>query len=139
AVWLGETRGSGLTVYVGVYSIARVPGHPGPCVKVVFPLPNGNATVIMKPTVDGSALRLESSGRRIGDPGFYFTVRRDAEHAWVRYLRSFRETIRVFVELPGELRTDHQFTLWSRTFLRLHYRLRPTRTEAKPFLRTYAA
>ena len=70
---------------------------------------------------DGS-LRLESSGSGFGDPGFYFLVQGSGSKVWARYLRTFREVIRVYVE-SGELRTDHTFTLWRRPFLRLHYRL----------------
>ncbi|REK08786.1 MAG: hypothetical protein DWQ36_08180 [Acidobacteria bacterium] len=127
--WVRRNLGSGSTVYVGAYSTARIPGHPAPCVKVVFPLPNGSATVIMKPSVaDSGALVLESSGRRIGDAGFYFRVRDRGSRSWVRYLRTFRERIRVYAETDADsgvdvLRTDHTFTLWRRVFLRLHYRM----------------
>jgi hypothetical protein len=109
----------------GAYSTCRVPGFDGRCVRVVFPLPNGNAIVIMRPIAhsDGS-LTLISSGDRFGDPGFYFTVRdtNDAMHA--RYVRSFRETIHVYGAPEGGVRADHVLTIWGLTFLRLHYRLR---------------
>jgi len=123
--WIRRNRASGETVYVAAYSITRVPGHAGPCVKVVFPLPNGNASVFLKPTVlqDG-ALLLRSEGRRFGDPGFYFAVQAGESAMWVRYVRSFRESIRVFVEAQSELRTDHAFVIWNQTFMRLHYHLR---------------
>ena len=123
--WLRQNPVSGSTVYVGAYSVVSIPGHEAPCVKVVFPLPNGNATVIMRPLADESgALVLESMGERLGDPGFYFLVRASASEAWVRYLRTFRETIRVYVEPNGDLRTDHIFSIWRQVFLRLHYHLR---------------
>lgn len=96
----------------------------GPGVKVVFPLPNGNATVILRPEAgsDGSLL-LHSSGRRFGDPGFYFVVRRDAGLA-VRYLPTLRERIHVYLE-GDELHTDHHFRIWGLRYLQLHYRLTP--------------
>ena len=55
----------------------RTPRATGPCVKTVFPLPNGNAIVILRPEAqaDGSLVLL-SDGHRFGDPGFYFTVHR---------------------------------------------------------------
>ena len=123
--WVRRNRGTGDVVYVGAYSLAHLPGEAGPCVRVVFPLPNGNASVFMRPSAapDGS-LVLESRGRGFGDAGFYFVVRDGASHAWVRLVRSFHERIRVFVEPPGELRTDHAFVLFGATFLRLHYHLR---------------
>jgi hypothetical protein len=42
---------------------------------MAFPLPNGNAILVLRPVVlpDGS-LQPDSSERRFGDPGFYFTV-----------------------------------------------------------------
>ncbi|HEV8583551.1 MAG TPA: hypothetical protein VGT02_01135 [Methylomirabilota bacterium] len=121
--WLRELRGSGDVLYAGTYSIARAPGYGGACVKVVFPLPNGNAVVLMRPmpTADGS-LSIVSSGARFGDPGFYFTVVAP-DRAWARYVRTMRETIRVYAD--GEhVRADHTLTIWRTTFLRLHYRLR---------------
>lgn len=129
--WVRHNRGSGATVYVGAYSVASIPGHPSPCVKVVFPLPNGNATVFMKPRADADgSLILESVGRTVGDPGFYFLVRDVGTRVWVRFLRGFRERIRVYVEPPGELRTDHLFSIWGRAFLRLHYHLRASEQAA---------
>jgi hypothetical protein len=70
--------------------VTQVPGFERPCVKVVFPLPNGNAQVFLKPetSADGS-LTVTSSGRRFGDPGFYFTVHHGGK-VWARYLRAMQ-------------------------------------------------
>ncbi len=121
--WLRELSGSGDVLYAGTYSVCRVPGYAGACVKVVFPLPNGNAVVLMRPTppTDGS-LTIVSSGARFGDPGFYFTVV-GRDRAWARYVRTMRETIRVYAD-GAHVRADHTLTIWRTTFLRLHYRLR---------------
>jgi hypothetical protein len=126
-VWLRHLVGSGETLYAGSYGPVRIPGWDGPCLKVVFPLPNGNALVIMKPSAlqDGS-LHLASEGRRFGDPGFYFTVREGDGTLAVRYVRTMQETIRVYESGAGEARADHTLRIWGLTFLRLHYRLRPT-------------
>jgi hypothetical protein len=123
-VWVRELVGSGHVIYAGAYSVARVPEGDFPCVRVVFPLPNGNATVLMSPSAgaDGSLL-LTSSGRRFGSPGFYFTVHYNDGTMSVRYLRTMRETIHVYPFGP-DVRADHTLTLWRLTFLRLHYRLR---------------
>jgi hypothetical protein len=74
--WIRELLGNRHVLYAGSYSTCRVPNFDGVCVKVVFPLPNGNAIVIMYPQSepDGSLL-LTSSGIGYGSPGFYFTVR----------------------------------------------------------------
>ena len=123
--WMRELVGTGNVVYAGAYSTCRVPGFDGRCVRVVFPLPNGNAIVIMRPEAhsDGS-LTLISSGERFGDPGFYFTVHHAGGAISARYLRSLRERIHVYGAPDGGARADHELTLWGLTFLRLHYRLR---------------
>jgi len=122
--WIRELRGSGRVLYAGAYSVDTVPNRPGPCIKVVFPLPNGNAIVLMRPEVheDGS-VSLVSAGRRFGDPGFYFTVRAGAGEVWARYVASMRERIHVFGS-DRDARADHLLTLWGLPFLWLHYRLR---------------
>ena len=123
--WVRELVGSGNVLYAGSYSLAVVPGRTGQCVKVVFPLPNGNAIVLMRPEAhpDGS-LSVISAGERFGDPGFYFTVHSPDGSSRARYLRALRESIRVFPSVGGEVRADHVMTLWGARFMRLHYRLR---------------
>jgi hypothetical protein len=122
--WLRTLRATGNVLYAGSYSVARVPGFDRPCVKVVFPLPNGNAQVLLRPdTAPDGSLTVTSSGRRFGDPGFYFTVHRRGQ-VWARYVRTMQESIRVFSDGP-DVRADHVMWLWGVTFLRLHYRLRP--------------
>jgi hypothetical protein len=123
--WVREVVSTKRTLYAGSYSVCRVPGYAGPCVKVVFPLPNGSATVIMRPesNPDGS-ITLRSSGARFGDPGFYFFVEKEPGRGWARYVRTFQEAIRVYVDAQGTLRTDHDLWIWGARFLRLHYRMR---------------
>jgi hypothetical protein len=81
--WVRELIGTRNVLYAGSYTVCRLPGRPGPCIKVVFPLPNGNAIVIMKPRAhsDGS-LSVTSSGRAFGDPGFYFVVHGGEDRIW---------------------------------------------------------
>jgi hypothetical protein len=120
--WVRRDRRSGETIYAASYSVTALPGHDARFVKVVFPLPNGFAMVLLRPTVlDDRSLLLESRGLRFGDPGFYFLVRAPAGGASVRYVRTFHEAIRVFVDPEATLRTDHDFFIWGRRFLRLHY------------------
>jgi hypothetical protein len=122
--WVRQLVGTNHLLYAGSYSVARVPGHPRPCVKVVFPLPNGNAQVLMRCEAqpDGS-LTVTSSGQRFGDPGFYFVVHRPP-HVWARYVRTMRESIHVYAAEAGIVRADHILRLWGTTFLQLHYRLK---------------
>lgn len=123
--WLRELLETGNVLYAGTYSVCCIPGSTGPCLKVVFPLPNGNAIVLMKPESAGDgSLALVSRGEGFGDPGFYFVVHGTDGFAWARYVRALRETIRVYAGAHGEARADHVLSLWGVTFLRLHYRLR---------------
>ena len=123
--WVRKLLGTGHVIYAGAYSTCSVPDYPGTCVRVVFPLPNGNAIVVMRPVAhpDGS-LTLVSAGERFGSPGFYFTVDAGGGAVWARYLRALRESIHVYPADSGEVRADHVLSLWGATFLRLHYRLR---------------
>jgi len=123
--WVREVVSTRRTLYAGSYSVCRVPGCAGPCVKVVFPLPNGSAMVIMRPESrpDGG-FTLRSVGRGFGDPGFYFYVEREPGLGWARYVRSFQEAIHVYADAQGTLRADHELWIWGIRFLRLHYRMR---------------
>jgi hypothetical protein len=125
--WVRELLATRHVLYAGSYSICRIPGHPSPCVKVVFPLPNGNAIVIMKAVAnpDGS-LSVQSIGNRFGDPGFYFTVHSADGTLWARYVASMKEEIRVYAAEPGITRADHTLRIWGKEFLRLHYRMTTT-------------
>jgi hypothetical protein len=120
--WLRRRLPGGEVIYAGVYSVARPPLATGPCVKVVFPLPNGNASVFLTPVAlgDGS-LELVSAAQRFGGPGFYFVVVHDARRVWAKHVPALTERIHVYVDSSGELHTDHVLKLWRRTFLRLHY------------------
>ena len=123
--WLRKIIATKSVIYAGLYSTCKPPKFPSRCIKVVFPLPNGNATVVMKPEqhADGS-ISLISSGNGFGEPGFYFIVKEDRDLAWVKYLYSMKESIHVYVDDANELRANHVLKLWGRTFLQLHYRMR---------------
>jgi hypothetical protein len=92
--------------------------------KVIFSLPNGNATVIMRKEVlpDGS-LKLSSDGKRFGDNGFYFTVTNHKGKHWTRFVRAMHEWITVYEDEEKELRADHLLKFYRLTFLTLHYKM----------------
>ncbi len=121
--WVRELIRSDHVIYAGSYSTVYMPGYGGTCIKVAFPLPNGNALVIMKPEIlpDGS-FQVTSAGRRFGDPGFYFTLHDRNGKYYARYVRSFRESIRVYVS-GNAVRADHVLTLFSLRVLHIHYKL----------------
>jgi len=123
--WVRDVVSTKRTLYAGSYSVSHVPGYAGPCVKVVFPLPNGSAMVIMRPESgpDGS-FTVRSAGVRFGDPGFYFFVQKEPGRGWARHVRALQEAIRVYADAQGTLRADHDLWIWGMRFLRLHYRMR---------------
>jgi hypothetical protein len=131
--WVRELSATRNVIYAGTYSICIVPGHPTPCIKVVFPLPNGNAIVVMRPKVhpDGS-FSVTSAGDTFGDPGFYFVVHGEKGRVWAKYLKSMQETIHVYSAEQGSSRADHILHLWGMEFLRLHYRMRAQDSQPNP-------
>ena len=122
--WFRRLPGTGNVLYAGFYSVCKLPNCSAPCVKVVFPLPNGNAIVIMRTEcrADGSFVVL-SAGEGFGEPGFYFTIRTDNGAVRARYVRSFQESIHVYPAENGFVRADHVLKYCGAIFLRLHYRM----------------
>jgi hypothetical protein len=94
--WLRKFVETGRVLYAGFYTDEKAPGHSSRCVKVVFPVPLGNATVILRPEVGSNAsLRLISAGDRFGGPGFYRMMEVGPDQRRVRYLRSLHERFEV--------------------------------------------
>jgi hypothetical protein len=124
-IWYRILKATGNVIYSGIYTTCRLPDGRT-CVKVVFPLPRGNATVVMSVTVgEHGDLILASSGDGFGSPGFYFLLRDSRNRYWAQYIRTFREQIRVFVDDESILRADHILTLWGRRVVQLHYKITP--------------
>lgn len=121
--WLRRAVATGEVVYAGFYTAARPVHHDRVCVKVVFPLPGGSATVFLRPEAqqDGS-LKLISAGVQFGDPGYYRIHRVQNGELRVRYL-PLKEMIHVFRDATGILRTHHTFAFWGLQFLTLHYKM----------------
>jgi hypothetical protein len=122
--WFRTLPAQGLVLYTGFYMVEQVPGEDGPSVKVVFPMPRGNATVVLRPRAhpDGS-FTLDSSGGRFGGAGFYRVAVRDAERLRVWQVRSLVEHFRVYVDQAGVLRCDHTVRFLGLPVLRLHYKI----------------
>jgi hypothetical protein len=119
--WVRTAVETGRPAFVGEYGTAVIPGPAGPCIKVVFPLPNGNAIIALRPQADANAgLSLVSDGHRFGDPGFYFTVVAGPGEVWVRYVRTMKE--RLSVQVQGDaLAASHRFGVFGLPFLELRY------------------
>jgi hypothetical protein len=125
--WVRELKRTRNVLYAGSYSLCPIPLSQGQCVKVVFPLPNGNVVIVMDPQqhADGS-FSLASVGQRFGEAGFYFVVLGANGRLTAKYIRAFQEVIHVYADEDEDdgVRADHTLNLWGATFLRLHYRLR---------------
>jgi hypothetical protein len=111
-------------IYTGFYMTEPVPGEAGPCVKVVFPMPNGNATVILRASNEDGALILDSSGGRFGGAGFYRVQGRGSKRLRIWRIATLRERFRVYVDDAGVLRCDHSIRFLGLPVLALHYKLR---------------
>jgi hypothetical protein len=121
--WFRKLQRTGRVIYTGFYMTATPPGANGPCVKVVFPMPGGNATVLLRPeNVDGEGLRLASVGRGFGDAGFY-RVQRSGDALRVWYIRTLHETFRLTLDSDHQVRCEHDVRFLGMRVLTLHYRI----------------
>jgi hypothetical protein len=122
-IWYRVLKSTGEALYSGLYGVVDRPSG-GRCLKIVFPLPRGNATEIFQievgPTGD---LLLDTAGSHFGDSGFYFQLMDGRGRHHAQHIPSFRDRLRVYVDDEGVLRADQVFTLWGRTVVELRYRM----------------
>ncbi len=131
AGWYRRLMDSGRTIYTGFYMTARVPHADTPCIKVIFPMPNGNATVILRPSLDEQGnLRLSSKGAAFGDAGFYRVCKTGDDRLLVWRVSTLHEAFRVYVDDAKVLRCDHSVRFLGMPVLHLHYRIERTRGPA---------
>jgi hypothetical protein len=123
-IWYRIIKSSNNVIYSGVYTTCQNPNYENPLLKVVFPLPNRNASVIMTKKVekDGS-LVLCSDGKKFGQNGFYFTLTNHKGDHWARFVGSMHEWIRVYEDDEKILRADHNLNFYGMRFLDLHYKM----------------
>ncbi|HCI72309.1 MAG: hypothetical protein CL662_12175 [Bacteroidetes bacterium] len=121
-IWYRTFKTTGQVLYSGVYSVCTLPSGLS-CIKAVFPLPKGNATVIMSPSVgqDGE-LHLYSSGKKFGDPGFYFLLEDSKGDLWAQYIRSFRDLLIVSSNEEG-ISAKQTLTLWNKEVVQFRYKI----------------
>ncbi|MEO6464291.1 MAG: hypothetical protein ABIP00_01900 [Pyrinomonadaceae bacterium] len=121
-IWFRTVQSSGQVVYSGVYGTCTLPsGKTG--IRAVFPLPNGNATVLMIPEVgENGELILESAGKGFGDAGFYFLLEDSRGNLWSQFIRSFRD--RLTVHSGGDhLVAEQELTLFKFRVVTFTYRI----------------
>lgn len=118
--WFRSIKSSGQVIYSGVYGISNLPSGKT-CVKAVFHLPNGNATVLMIPSVgENGELILDSSGKKFGDAGFYFLLKDSKGDYWSQFISSFRD--RLIIGSQNDIISAEQtLTLWHLKVLTFKY------------------
>jgi hypothetical protein len=121
--WFRKLQGTNRVLYNGFYMLDRVPLTSGPCVKVVFPMPDGNATVILRPeNAKNGAFILNSSGKGFGDAGFY-RVQKQRSRLKVWLITTLKERFNVYVDEENVLRCNHHIRFLGLPVLKLHYRI----------------
>lgn len=122
--WVRTAVERGQPLFVGRYGTTTL-DSVGPCVQVVFPLPNGNAIVLLRPRAEpGGGLSLISDGHRFGDPGFYFTVDAGGGERWARRVGTMKERLQLNVHDDGRtILGRHRFRVFGLPFLELGYRI----------------
>jgi hypothetical protein len=121
--WLRKLIKTNEVVYAGFYTSCQTPALPYQCVKVVFPLPKGNVTVLLRVEIqaDGS-VKLISDGQYQNGPGYYRVLQLNKEERKIKKI-PLQETIHVFEDEEGVLRTDHTFSFLKIKLLHLHYKI----------------
>jgi len=119
-IWLRTFKSTGQVVYSGVYETCSLPNKET-CIKAVFPLPNGNASVILSPKVgEKGELILDSSGQKIGDSGFYFLLRDSKGQLWTKFIKSFKDKL-VVSSVNNKITATQTLTLWNLKVLKFEY------------------
>lgn len=121
-IWLRKFKSTGKFIYSGIYTTCVLPSSKT-CIKAIFPLPKGNATVILKPSVgDKKELILDSSGVKFGDAGFYFLLNDIKGNYWSQYVKPFTEKL-IVSEENENLVARQTIKLWNIKVVNFEYRL----------------
>lgn len=124
AGWYRKLVDTGRVIYTGFYMVNRTPIGDRPAVKVVFPMPHGNATVILRPRLNAAdEFELSSAGQAFGDVGFYRIDSKPDGRLRVWHIRTLKEHFRVYVDAANTLRCDHAVRFLGFRVLHLHYRI----------------
>lgn len=121
-MWLRTVKATDQVVYSGIYEICSIPSGQH-CIKAIFPLPNGNATVILLPSVGKNGeLILKSAGEKFGDSGFYFLLNDSKGNLWAKFIKSFKDTLVVSAN-NGCITGVQTLTLWNLKVLKFEYHI----------------
>ncbi len=126
-IWLRKFIETEQIVYSGIYETCKIPSGEI-CLKAIFPLPNGNATVILKPRIgENGELILDSSGERIGDTGFYFLLKDSKGQIWTKFIKSFKDKL-VVSSVKENIIAVQTLTLWNLRVLKFEYNIKKLHT-----------
>jgi hypothetical protein len=121
-IWLRKILSTQQVIYSGIYTTCIIPSGIT-CVKAIFPLPKGNATVILKPSVgENNEFILDSSGSKLGDAGFYFLLKDSKGNCWSKYIKSFTDNLIVSNE-NGKLKANQTLKLWNIKVAQFEYEM----------------
>jgi hypothetical protein len=124
-IWLRAFKSTGQVVYSGVYETCTIPTGKT-CIKAIFPLPNGNATVILTPKIGKNGeLILDSAGQRIGDSGFYFLLKDSKGQLWTKFIKSFKDRL-IVSSVNDRIIATQTLTLWNLRVLKFEYEIKKT-------------
>ncbi len=119
-VWLRKFQSTARVMYSGIYRTCTLPSGKT-CVKAIFPLPKGNATIILSPSVgDKNELILDSAGKKFGDAGFYFLLNDSKGGYWSQFIKSFTEQL-IVSEEQGNLKAIQTLRIWNLKVARFEY------------------
>jgi hypothetical protein len=123
--WIRTLPSTGQYVYSGWYGTASLPGSTGPSLRVVFPLPNGNLIVFLRPEHgNDGALVLVSPLGAFGEEGAYLVVAGpDEGSGWVRRI-PIAERFTVSVEDGRTVHTEHRLAFSRVPIIDFNYQLR---------------
>lgn len=122
-IWLRTFKKTNQVVYSGVYETCKIPNGIV-CIKAIFPLPNGSATVILEPKVaENGALILNSNGSKIGDSGFYFILNDKNDNIWIKHIKSFKDSLTVNCENES-LKAIQTMTFYGIKVLKFEYTIK---------------
>ncbi|MBQ0767772.1 MAG: hypothetical protein KBT58_00660 [Bizionia sp.] len=128
-IWLRTFKETKQVVYSGVYETCTIPNGTT-CIKAMFPLPNGNATVILQPSVGNNGeLTLKSAGRKIGDSGFYFLLKDKNGNFWTKYIKSFKDNLTVNFD-NGKITANQILTFYGLKVLSFEYEIKKLHTNS---------
>lgn len=120
--WIRKIKATQQIIYSGIYTTTEIPSGLK-AVKAIFPLPNGNATVIMTPKVTKQgSLMFQSEGSNWGSAGFYFLLKDAKGNNWSQYIRSFRDTLILTYE-NDQLSAHQNLSLWRINVLKIQYKI----------------